>query len=84
MARGEASRGDAPVEDVLEQTGDGPGEPDGPIDLPDDVPEADAVEQATPAVDAAYVEPRDLPLEADEGDIAEQSHGVVLAEDDYR
>lgn len=61
----------------------------GPEFLPDEVPEADAVEQSLPAApepDPESIESADdAPLESNESDWAEQRVDVDIdAEDDYR
>ena len=61
----------------------------GPEFLPDDVPEADAAEQARAAAPEAEPEVAEsaegAPLESDESDWAEQRLDVDIdAEDDYR
>jgi hypothetical protein len=50
-----------------------------------EVPEADALEQRTPVVEAEDDEiPAEPELEADPADVAEQSRSVDLADDEYR
>jgi hypothetical protein len=50
-----------------------------------EVPEADALEQRTPVVEAEHDEiPAEPELEADPADVAEQSRSVDLADDEYR
>lgn len=65
------------------------GEMTGPHLLPDEVPEADAVEQslpATPDAEPEIAESTDgAPLESSESDWADQHLEVAIdAEDDYR
>jgi hypothetical protein len=59
-----------------------------PTDVDDDleVPEEDAIEQRTDAVEhAPDTDPADLDLdEADPGDLAEQSRAVDVDDDEYR
>jgi hypothetical protein len=52
--------------------------------VPAEAPEADVLEQATPAGPGEHLAARDLPLESDEADAAEQAVVVELDEDDYR
>jgi len=56
------------------------------LDSDIEVPEADAIEQGTDAVEhAADVDPADRDsAEADEGDLAEQARAVDLDDDEYR
>jgi hypothetical protein len=50
-----------------------------------EAPEADALEQRTPVVEAEDDEiPAEPELEADPADVAEQSRSVDLADDEYR
>jgi hypothetical protein len=60
----------------------------GPVDVPVEVPEADAVEQAravtTGAADPAVTLPESLPLDADPADVADQAREVDLGDDEYR
>ena len=51
---------------------------------PDDVPVADALEQQAPAAPGEERVERDLPVEADPADAAEQSVVVPLDEDEGR
>jgi hypothetical protein len=53
-------------------------------EVPLGAPEADVVEQAADAGPGEHVADRDLPLEADEFDAAEQATVVEQDEDDYR
>lgn len=58
-----------------------------PAEVSLEVPEADAVEQARPAVSVPRGGPglpADLPVDADPADMAEQSREVDLDEDEYR
>jgi hypothetical protein len=62
-------------------------EPSGPaLDSELEVPEEDAIEQRTDAVEhAADDDPADRDsVEADEGDLAEQSRAVDVDDDEYR
>jgi hypothetical protein len=54
------------------------------VTTPDDVPEADAVEQTIPAAPAEERLETDLPLEVDAADAAEQAVVVPLDEDEGR
>ena len=50
-----------------------------------EVPEADALDQRTPVVEAEDDEiPAEPALEADPADVAEQSRSVDLTDDEYR
>jgi len=49
-----------------------------------EAPEADAMEQRTAVDDDRPEREHDLPLDADEADVAEQDAAVELDEDDYR
>jgi len=71
------------VEQTESPTRDAPAEPDA-VELPLEVSEADAAEQAAAAGPGEHVAARDLPLESDELDAAEQARVVELDEDEYR
>ena len=77
---------DVPDADAQEQrlsaAGDDPRTETPSVDV--DVPEADAVEQAQPAGPGEHRAARDLPLEADPADSAEQAVVVPLDEDEGR
>jgi hypothetical protein len=54
------------------------------VDIDDDEPAADVMEQAAPVGPGERRLPRDLPDEADAADAAEQSVAVPLDDDDRR
>lgn len=78
-----------PDADAVEQQLTAEGEPAGNavahVEMPDDAPEADAVEQAQPAAPGEVrADVGERPLEADVADVAEQDVAVPLDEDEGR
>jgi hypothetical protein len=77
---------EATPEDMAEQrsslTGDAP-LAEAP-DIADEVPVADALEQSAEAAPGEHVADRDLPMEADEADAAEQAVVVEIDDDGPR
>ncbi len=75
-----------PSADAAEQrrsaAGDEPAGETLSVDL--DAPEADAIEQAQPSAPGEHRAARDLPLEADDADAAEQADVVPFDEDEVR
>ena len=71
------------VEQTESPTREAPADVSG-VELPLEVSEADAAEQAAAAAPGEHVASRDLPLESDEIDAAEQARVVELDEDEYR
>lgn len=73
------------AEQIATPTRDAPAEAEaGAAELPLEVSEADAAEQAATAAPGEHVTARDLPLESDDLDAAEQARVVELDEDEYR